>query len=150
MINLFGIPLSVTCHFHKHHCLLVFFEFFAIEFLSILCKLWPEAKRVVCSDNFDRLWRRPSLMCRLTWRRSIQWDATIRDDSYESRGYRSRGTYSIGLLIWIDAGFAPGSEVTEDFEGIPRAALVWIDPVFAWGEPSTLKHPFNPCPRKMA
>lgn len=59
-------------------------------------------------------------------------------------GAKSKVTHSIGLLIWIDAGFAPGCEVTVDFEGIPGAALVWINPVFACGEPSTLKHPVLP------
>lgn len=69
----------------------------------------------------------------------VRWDILIKD-THESGGYKSSVTYSIGLLIWIDAGFASGGEVTVDFEGIPWAALVRINPVFAWGEPSTLKH----------
>lgn len=55
-------------------------------------------------------------------------------------GAKSKDAYSIRLLIGIDAGLATGCEVTVDFEGIARAALVWINPVFTYGEPSTLKH----------
>lgn len=34
----------------------------------------------------------------------------------------------------MDAGLAPGSEVTVDFEGVAGAALVGINPVLACGE----------------
>lgn len=39
----------------------------------------------------------------------------------------------------MDAGLAPGGEVTVDFEGVARAALVGIDPVLACGEANTAK-----------
>lgn len=48
-------------------------------------------------------------------------------------------THSVGLLIGMDAGLAPGGEVTVDFEGVARAALVGIDPVLACGEANTAK-----------
>uniref|UniRef100_A0A8C6VYQ6 Uncharacterized protein n=1 Tax=Nothobranchius furzeri TaxID=105023 RepID=A0A8C6VYQ6_NOTFU len=38
-------------------------------------------------------------------------------------------TYSIRLFVRIDAGLPSRCKVTVDLEGIPRAALVWIDPV---------------------
>lgn len=55
-------------------------------------------------------------------------------------GAKSKVAYSIRLLIRTDAGLATGCEVTVDFEGIAGAALVWINPVFAYGDQSTLKH----------
>lgn len=88
------------------------------------------AKQMSLFDRFS-----PVHCCLLAW-----FFNTLITDSHSSCGHKSCVTYSIGLLIWIDAGFAPSSEVTVHFEGIPWAALVWINPVFAWGEPSTVKH----------
>lgn len=47
-------------------------------------------------------------------------------------------THSVGLLIGVDAGLAPGGEVTVDFEGVAGAALVGINPVLACGEANTV------------
>lgn len=55
-------------------------------------------------------------------------------------GPKPKGTHSIRLLIRIDAGFAPGCEVTVDFEGVAGAALVGINPVFTYEEPNIIKH----------
>lgn len=69
----------------------------------------------------------------LLWHDGLIFDEKwwLQRGSYESRGYKSKATYSIGLLIRIDAGFALGGEVTVYFEGISWAALVWINVVFA-------------------
>lgn len=41
-------------------------------------------------------------------------------------------TYPFRLLIWEDAALSTCCEVAVNLEGVPRAALVWINPVLTW------------------
>uniref|UniRef100_A0AAX7SUV3 Uncharacterized protein n=1 Tax=Astatotilapia calliptera TaxID=8154 RepID=A0AAX7SUV3_ASTCA len=41
-------------------------------------------------------------------------------------------TYPSRLLIWEDAALAACCEVAVNLEGVPGAALVWINPVLTW------------------
>lgn len=41
-------------------------------------------------------------------------------------------TYPFRLLIWEDAALSACCEVAVHLEGVPRAALVWINPVLTW------------------
>lgn len=40
------------------------------------------------------------------------------------------GTYSLRFSVWIDAGLTASCEITVNFEGISRTALVRINPIF--------------------
>lgn len=41
-------------------------------------------------------------------------------------------TYPFRLLIWEDAALSTCCEVAVNLEGVPGAALVWINPVLTW------------------
>uniref|UniRef100_A0A3Q1G3C5 Uncharacterized protein n=1 Tax=Acanthochromis polyacanthus TaxID=80966 RepID=A0A3Q1G3C5_9TELE len=55
-------------------------------------------------------------------------------------------TYPFRLLIWEDAAFSTCCEVAVNHEGVPRAALVWINPAenLSYLGRCTLA-PFSPC-----
>lgn len=42
--------------------------------------------------------------------------------------------YPFRLLIWEDAALSTCCEVAVNLEGVPRTALVWINPVLTWRE----------------
>lgn len=53
-------------------------------------------------------------------------------------------TYPFRLLIWEDAALSTCCEVAVNLEGVSRAALVWINPVFTWrGEELTYMYIFH-------
>lgn len=51
-------------------------------------------------------------------------------DAVHNRHYLLPITYPRGFLIWVDARLPACCEVTEHFDGVSCAALVWINPVF--------------------
>lgn len=51
-------------------------------------------------------------------------------DAVHNKHYLLPITYPCGFLIWVDARFPACCEVTEHFDGVSCAALVWINPVF--------------------
>lgn len=53
--------------------------------------------------------------------------------------YTHSQTYPSRLLIWEDAALAACCEVAVNLEGVPRAALVWINPVLTWTDKGTEK-----------
>jgi hypothetical protein len=51
---------------------------------------------------------------------------------HETRCVGDAGTHPLRLLVGEDARRPSCCEVAVDFEGVPGAALVGIDPVFTW------------------
>lgn len=53
---------------------------------------------------------------------------------------QQRLSYPRGFLIRVDASFSTCGEVAEHFDGVSCAALIWINPVFAWETETSEKH----------